>query len=82
MAEDPRDFRLLGPVREIEVIARGRGVRIREALRRRHGGRVWRKLKGIALIEDHDGTTGEAEIHWFQSHGVGRVEWKVKRWLR
>ena len=79
MAEEPKDFRLLGRLREIEVIARGRGVGLKMFLQNTYGGRNWRKMKGIARIEDDHGGIGDAEIHWFEAHGVGRVRWKVKR---
>jgi hypothetical protein len=42
------------------------------------GGRDWRKMKGFAAIKEITGYVGEAEIHWYEAHGVGRVEWKVK----
>ena len=79
MAEQPDDFRILGPIRDIDVIARGRKVRIRRFLRETYGSRNWRKMKGVARIEDEYGTIGDAEIHWFEAHGVGRVRWKIKR---
>ena len=78
MGEQPTGFKILGPIGRIEVIAVGRGVRIADVLRERYGGARWRKLKGIALIEDDYGWTGDAEIHWFEAHGVGRVQWKIK----
>jgi hypothetical protein len=74
----PDRFDLLGPIRNIETIAAGRGVRIRSYLTKKYGGRNWRKLKGHALIRDAYGNTYEAEIHWFEAHGVGRADWKIK----
>jgi hypothetical protein len=26
-----------------------------------------------------DGTLSEAEIHWYEAHGVGRRDFKIKR---
>ena len=46
-----------------------------------YGGRNWRKMKAIARIGDDQGWIGDAEIHWFEAHGLGRVKWKVKRRL-
>ena len=46
-----------------------------------NGGVSWRKMKGIARIEDEAGWVGDAEVHWFEAHGVGRVRWKIKRRL-
>jgi hypothetical protein len=48
---------------------------------KKYGGRNWRKLKGVALVEKENGWIGNAEIHWFEALGVGKVHWKVKREL-
>jgi hypothetical protein len=77
----PEDFEILSLIRKIEVIASGRGVRARRRLRRKHGGIRWRKMKGIALVREYNGDTYEAEIHWYESHGVGKRDWKIKRRL-
>jgi hypothetical protein len=58
-----QDFNLLGEIRDIEIIASGRGVRIRPCLDRTYGRGRWRKMKGIATVELEDGTIDEAEIH-------------------
>ena len=42
----------------------------------------WRKRKGRATVQLSDGTVREAEIHWFEAHGVGRKDFKLKRVLR
>jgi uncharacterized protein YodC (DUF2158 family) len=44
-----------------------------------YGGRRWRKLKGSATVRLRDGTIREAEIHWYEAHGVGRKRFKIKR---
>jgi len=74
----PELVEILGPVRHIEVIASGRGVRIRRWLKKTYGGENWRKLKGIALIRDASNQVYEAEIHWFECHGIGRRRFKIK----
>ena len=76
---EPERFELLGLLKNIRSIAIGRGVRVRDNLSERFGGRNWRKMKGVAHIEDENGWIGDAEIHWFEAHGVGRVRWKIKR---
>jgi hypothetical protein len=43
--------KLIGTIRETEVIATGRAIRERERLRRAHGPGRWRKLKGIATVK-------------------------------
>jgi hypothetical protein len=75
------EFKLLSEVKNIETIASGRGVRIRHHLERNYGRARWRKMKGIATVEMGDGTICEAEIHWFEAHGIGRKDFKVKRVL-
>lgn len=72
-------FELLGEIRDVEVIAEGRGVRIKRFLRERYGGRRWRKLKGVAVVRLDDGRIRTAEIHWYEAHGVGRTGFKIIR---
>lgn len=74
------DFEILGEIREIETIAAGRAVRESKKLRRTYGGHRWRKLKGIATVRlVDDGSVHLAEIHWYEAHGVGKVDVKIKR---
>ncbi len=72
-------FKILGEIRDIETIASGRGVYIRRYLERTYGRGRWRKMKGIATVEFPDGTICEAEIHWYEAHGIGRKDFKIKR---
>ena len=76
------EFEILGEIRDIETIATGRGVYIRRYLDRTYGKGRWRKRKGKATVRLADGTVEEAEIHWFEAHGVGRKDFKIKRILR
>lgn len=46
-----------------------------------HGRGRWRKCKGIASIELPNGETRTVELHWYEAHGLGRVESKIKRYL-
>ena len=75
-------FRIVGEIRDIESIAAGRSVRERARLRKLHGGTRWRKLKGLATVELPDGSSARAEVHWYEAHGIGRREMKIKRLLR
>jgi hypothetical protein len=54
-------FELVGEIRDVEVIASGAGVRRGAVLRKRYGGRRWRKLKGVATVLDERGQKREAE---------------------
>ena len=62
----------------IQPIAVGRNVRERVRLRRRYRRGRWRKLKGIARVRLIDGTVHTAEVHWYEAHGIGRRELKIK----
>ena len=75
-------FRIVGEISSIEVIAIGQGIRELRRLRRAYGPARWRKLKGIAAVQLPDGTTLQAEVHWYEAHGMGRKELKLKRFLR
>ena len=75
-------FEILGEIRNVEVIASGRGVYIRRYLERTYGKGRWRKLKGTATVRLADDTICEAEIHWFEAHGIGRKDFKIKRTMR
>lgn len=39
-------------------------------------------MKGNATVQLSDGTICEAEIHWYEAHGIGKKEFKFKRPLR
>lgn len=72
------DFQIVGPIRDMETIAAGRAIRELRRLRRRYGKGQWRKRKGIATVRLQDGTVHKAEIHWYEAHGIGRREFKIK----
>ena len=63
---------------EIETIATGKGVRDRNRLRKFYGGIRWRKRKGVAQVRLANGTIRLAEVHWYEAHGVGKREFKLK----
>ena len=72
---------ILGRITSVRTIAVGRGIRELERLRKIYGPGRWRKRKGIATVRLPDGTICRAEIHWYEAHGVGRKEFKIKRIL-
>ena len=72
------DFEIIGPMRNVETIAIGREIRQLPRLRRRHGTGRWRKRKGVARVRLQDDTVHMAEIHWYEAHGIGRREMKIK----
>ena len=75
------DIALVGTIADIEVIAVGRGMREIARLRRVYGPGRWRKLKGLATVKLPDGSEARAEVHWYEAHGIGRRELKLKRLL-
>ena len=72
---------IISEIEEIETIATGKGVRIRKYLNKSYGYGRWRKRKGVAYVKDAYGNPRLAEIHWFEAHGIGRKDFKRKRWL-
>lgn len=77
-------------IQNAEVFA-GKGTRhslnegVLEGLTKQYEGadvNGWQHAKGFGILVDPD--TGEelpAEVHWFQEKSVGKVKFKVKRWL-
>ncbi len=72
-------FEIIGEVTGIETIAVGSSIREVARLRKVYGAGRWRKLKRIAVIRLSDGTVCEAEVHWYEAHGIGKREIKIKR---
>jgi hypothetical protein len=72
------DFELVSEIAGIETIATGTGVRDRARLRKQYGRGRWRKLKGIAQVRLLSGRIRLAEIHWYEAHGIGKREFKLK----
>jgi len=74
-------FEILTEITDIEVIAIGKSIRDLVRLRKTYGEGRWRKVKGIALIRLRDGSVHKAELHWYEAYGIGRKEFKRKRYL-
>jgi hypothetical protein len=72
-------FEILSEIGEVETISSGTRVRDRRRLNRQHGRGRWRKMKGIATVRLADGTICEAELHWYEAHGIGKKEIKFKK---
>ena len=75
------DFTVLGYIWNVETIAVGNTIREIKRLRRVYGLGRWRKRKGIARVQLSNGTIRLAEIHWYEAHGIGRHELKIKDYL-
>lgn len=73
------EFAIVGPISTITLIAGGTRLRQRQRLRRDYGPGDWVKRKGTGRVRLADGTIRLAEVHWYEAHGVGRREIKIKR---
>jgi hypothetical protein len=74
-------FEVVGHVANVETIARGTGVRVLRYLRKHYGAGRWRKLKGVATIRLPNGALRRVELHWYEAHGIGKRDVKIKRYL-
>ena len=72
-------FKIINDIEFIEIIAKGKSIRELKRLKKVYGEGKWRKMKGIADIELDNGKIVKAEIHWYESHGIGKKEFKIKR---
>jgi len=74
-------FEIVGEIKNVDTIAWGRSIRELPRLQKIYGKGRWRKLKGIAVVRFPNGDLCHAEIHWYESHGIGKKEFKIKRIL-
>lgn len=72
------DFEIISEITEVEIIAVGIGIRDRRRLQKSYGKGRWRKLKGVAMVRLVDGMERLAELHWYEAHGIGKREFKLK----
>jgi len=75
------DFEILDRISEIETFAVASRIRELRRLRRAYGLGHWRKCKGVATVKLQDGAIRRAELHWYEATGIGRYEFKIKRYL-
>lgn len=75
------DFDIVGGLSHVETFAIGSSIREIARLRKLYGRGRWRKRKGVARVRLMDGATRLAEVHWYEAHGIGRREFKIKRYL-
>ncbi len=74
-------FELVSSIANVEVIAAGPGIRVRSYLREAYGHARWGKMKGIATIRLPNGALRRVELHWYEAHGIGKRDLKIKRYL-
>jgi len=75
------EFEIIGPIKNVETFAVGTSIRELHRLRKTYGSGRWRKRKGIARVRLADGAEVKAEVHWYEAHGIGRMEMKIKQFL-
>lgn len=75
------DFEIVGAIQNIETIAAGPRIREVAYLQKAYGRDRWRKLKGIADVRLPNGRIRRVELHWYEAHGIGRKDMKIKRYL-
>ena len=75
------DFDIVGDITDVGTIAVRRRIRVLQRLQRLYGTGYWRKMKGSARIRHRNGRIRLAEIHWYEAHGIGKKEFKLKRYL-
>ncbi len=75
------DFEIIGKIEAVETIAVGSKIRVLAYLQKVHGRGRWRKLKGVASVKIPNGQIRRVELHWYESHGIGRKDMKIKRYL-
>jgi hypothetical protein len=72
-------FDFVGEIWGIETIATGRSIREPSRLRTRYGPGRWVKGKGYAKVCLSDGSVFDAELHWYEAHGIGKRQTKIKK---
>ncbi|HEY5021551.1 MAG TPA: hypothetical protein VII30_03575 [Gemmatimonadaceae bacterium] len=74
-------FEIIGPLVNVETIAVGKEIREVARLQKAYGKGRWRKRKGVGRIKLQNGSVHTAEIHWYEAHGIGAKEHKIKHIL-
>jgi hypothetical protein len=74
-------FDIVSEISEIEIIAVGNAIRDLARIQKYYGRGRWRKMKGMALIRLPNGVVRRVELHWYEAHGIGKKEFKRKRYL-
>jgi hypothetical protein len=72
---------VIGDIAHVETFATSSSIRELARLRKFYGRGRWRKRKGIARVQLEDGEVRLAEVHWYEAHGIGRKELKIKRYI-
>ena len=71
-------FEIVSEITNIETIAAGHSIRVLSSLNKKYGRGRWRKKKGVATVKLKDGCFRLAEVHWYEAHGIGKRDLKIK----
>ena len=74
-------FEIIDEIEGIEIIAVGSKIRDLEYLQKVYGHGRWRKLKGFAHVRLPNGAIHHVELHWYEAHGIGQKDIKIKHYL-
>ena len=74
-------FDVIGQIEAIEVIVIGSSIRELSYLQKVYGVGRWRTLKGTARVKLPNGRIRNVELHWYEAHGIGRKDMKIKCYL-
>jgi len=74
-------FKIISEITNLETIAIGNKIKEISRLKKIYGKGRWRKLKGIANVKLSNGNILKAELHWYEAHGIGKKEFKIKRFI-
>jgi hypothetical protein len=74
-------FKIIDDVTDVAIIARGKEIRTLDRLRAKYGTGNWRKMKGKTRVRLANGRVRRVEVHWYEAHGIGKRDWKIKRFL-
>ena len=74
-------FEIVSEITQVETIAAGPSVKVREFLHKTYGRGRWRKLKGVATVRLRNGNLSRVELHWYEAHGIGQRDFKIKGYL-
>ena len=74
-------FEIRGQLEDVETFAIGTAIRELPRLHKLYGNGRWRKRKGVAEVELPNGTIRTVELHWYEASGIGKKEFKIKRFV-
>ncbi len=75
------NFQIVGSIQGVPIIAIRHSIRVLKFLERNYGKGRWRKLKGTATVLLENGKIKRDDAHWYEAHGIGKRQMKIKRYL-